>query len=169
MYLSTKEYDEKYINNNNSQSKTDKSKSVSGTVCAFWLKGSCKNGNNCEFLHEKNPNKYPECPHGINCTRQGIDCPFKHTKKAPKECHSYNLGYCSHGKQCKDLHNEKNICLNYLLGFCPDGPQCKLYHLKSMITGGLDHLDYLARSLPPQFEQIKNPQQNNNLINTTNK
>ena len=42
MYLSTKEYDEKYINNNNSQSKTDKSKSGSGTVGEFWLKGFVK-------------------------------------------------------------------------------------------------------------------------------
>ena len=168
MYCPTKELDEKYTNSNNNQARTDKSKSVSGTVCAFWLKGSCKNGNNCKFLHEKNPDKYPECPYGINCTRQNIDCLFKHTKKTPKECHAYNSGYCSHGKNCKDLHKEQNICLNYLLGFCPDGPNCKLYHFKTTIPDGQDNLEYLARSLP-QFDQMKNQQQNNNIIQSNTK
>ena len=138
--------------NNNNQVKTDKSKSVNGVVCSFWLKNSCKYGASCKYLHEDIPEKYPECEHGINCTKPG--CPFKHTKKAQKECHAYNSGYCSHGKLCKDLHKEQNICLNYLLGFCPDGPNCKLFHLKTMITPGQDNLDYLAKSLP-NFEQLK--------------
>ncbi len=147
MFCPTNELDQKYIKNN--QVKTDKSKSVNGTVCLFWLRGSCKNGDNCNYLHENIPEKYPECPHGLSCTKQG--CLLKHTKKEQKECHSYNSGYCVHGKQCKDSHNHKNICLNYLLGFCPEGPNCPLYHFKTMITPGQDNLDYLAKNLP-KFE-----------------
>ena len=146
MYLLTKDIDEKLNNNQNKTS--NKSKPVRDEVCRFYLKGNCKNKDNCPFLHENNPDKYPECPHGLNCKGRGIDCPFKHTKKLPKECHAYSNGYCPNGKFCKDLHNEQNICLNYLLGFCPDGPNCKLFHLRSMITAGQDNMDYLARSTP---------------------
>ena len=147
MYCPTNELDQKYVNNNN-LNKTDKSKSINGTVCLYWLKGQgqCRNGDNCKFLHEAIPEKYPECPHGINCTKQG--CPLKHIKKERKECNAYNYGYCSHGNQCKDSHNQKEICLNYLLGFCPEGPNCQFYHFKTMITPGQDDLDYLAKSLP---------------------
>ena len=148
MYIQTNELEQKYIKNN--QIKTDKSKPVNGTVCIYWLKGTCKNGENCNFLHENILEKYPECSHGSNCNKVG--CPFKHSKKEQKECHSYNSGYCVHGKNCKDCHIKKKICLNYLLGFCPEGPNCPLYHFKTMITPGQDNLDYLAKSLP-KFEQ----------------
>ena len=149
MYCPTNELDQKY--GNTTQVKTDKSKSINSVVCLHWLKGSCKNGNNCTFLHEHIPEKYPECQHGVNCTKQG--CPFKHIKKEQKECHSYNSGYCPYGKKCKDYHKPKDICLNYLLGFCPDGPNCQLYHFKTMITPGQDNLDYLSKNLPSN-EQI---------------
>ena len=148
MYCPTNELDQKYINNNINKIKADKSKSINGTVCYYWVKGTCKNGDSCNYLHENIPERYPDCPHGINCTKQGQGCPFKHIKKERKECPSYNSGYCSFGKQCKDLHNQKEICINYLLGFCPDGPNCQLYHFKTMITPGQDDLDYLSKSLP---------------------
>ena len=151
MYFPSNELTQKYAKN--TQTQTDKSKSVNGTVCIFWLKGQCKNGDNCNYLHEDIPDKYPECPYGINCTKQP-GCPFKHIKREQKECHAYNSGYCSHGKQCKDLHNRKNICLNYLLGFCPEGPNCQFYHFKTMITPGQDNLDYLSKSIP-NLEQLK--------------
>jgi hypothetical protein len=30
-------------------------------VCKHWLRGLCKKGDNCEFLHEYNLRKMPEC------------------------------------------------------------------------------------------------------------
>ena len=118
-------------------------------VCIYFIKGDkCIYGDKCKFLHEDIPEKYPECKHGINCTRKNIDCKLKHTKKPQKECHAYNAGYCPNGKNCKDLHNEKDICLNYLLGFCPQGPNCNKLHLKTMIAPGIDNLSYLAKSPP---------------------
>ena len=136
--------------NTNAQAQEPKNNVIGGLVCTFWLKGICKNGSNCKFLHEKIPEKYPECPHGMNCIKINNGCPFKHTVKLQKECHAYNAGYCPLGKNCKDLHKERDLCLNYLLGFCPEGPNCKFVHLKTMITPGQDNLDYLAKSIPNQ-------------------
>ena len=31
------------------------------TVCKHWLRGLCKKGNSCEFMHEYNLRKMPEC------------------------------------------------------------------------------------------------------------
>jgi len=103
--------EEKHTNTPNPDQKNN---NIGGTICAFWLKGNCRNGANCKFLHEKIPGKYPECPHGINCTRINNGCPYKHSKILQKECHAYNLGYCPNGKNCKDLHVEKELCINYL-------------------------------------------------------
>ena len=145
MYCPTNELDQKY--SKNPPAKVNKSKAVNATiVCSFWLNNSCKNGDNCNYLHEDIPEKYPECQYGVNCNKPG--CRLKHTKKELKECHAYNSGYCSHGKQCRDCHNQKEICLNYLLGFCPEGPNCPNFHIKTMITPGQDNLDYLSKSLP---------------------
>ena len=134
--------------NTNTQTQEQKNNVIGGLVCTFWLKGICKNGANCTFLHERIEEKIPECPHGMNCIKLNNGCPFKHTVKIQKECHAYNAGYCPLGKNCKDLHKKRDICLNYLLGFCPEGPNCKLFHLKTMITPGQDNLDYLAKSIP---------------------
>ena len=142
------EVDEK---NNIIQTPEKKNNNIGTTVCYYWLKtkGNCRNAN-CKFLHQDVPEKYPECPHGINCTKQNAGCIFKHTRKTQKECHAYNSGYCPYGKSCKDLHIERDLCINYLLGFCPDGPNCKLFHLKTMITPGQDNLNYLARDTSAQ-------------------
>ena len=143
MYGPTNELDQKYTRI--PPAKVNKSKPVNQTtVCYFWLNNQCKNGDNCNFLHEDIPEKYPECPHGTNCNNKG--CRLKHKKE--KECHSYNSGYCPKGKQCRECHNQKDICLNYLLGFCPEGPNCPNFHFKTMITPGQDNLDYLAKGLP---------------------
>ena len=75
----------------------NKSKLVGGTVCKYWLENRCKKGENCEYLHEMIKEKLPECPHGITCTKQGIDCPFKHTPRTTKECQYYAHGNCKEG------------------------------------------------------------------------
>ena len=32
------------------------------TVCKFWIQNGCKKGDACDFLHENDKTKYPECP-----------------------------------------------------------------------------------------------------------
>ena len=123
--------------NQNNQTPEQKNNNNGGTICSFYLKGYCKNGDKCKFLH-------PEGQLG----KQNSDSAVKFIKK--RECQAYNAGYCQQGKNCKDLHVERNLCINYLLGFCPEGPNCKLFHFKTMIPPGQDNLDYLAKSIPNQ-------------------
>ena len=148
MFKNFKDIEDRMINNTNNYSTSKpnaKSKLVGGPVCKYWLENRCKKGENCEFLHEIIKDKLPECPHGMNCTRQGIDCPYKHTRRIIKDCSYYDNGYCKDGKACKLTHKPRNVCLNYLLGFCPDGPNCKFYHWKSMINPVQDNLAYLSK------------------------
>lgn len=142
-----KEFEERLISNNafNSTKPSNKSKIVGGTVCKYWLEHRCKKGESCEYLHENIKEKLPECPHGMNCNRQGIDCPFKHTRRIIKDCPTYDVGYCKEGPNCKLAHKQKNLCLNYLIGFCPDGPNCKFYHMKSLIHPSEDNLTCLSK------------------------
>ena len=128
----------------NINKQTLKAKLNGGTVCKYWLDSRCKKGDACEYLHERRPDKLPECPHGTNCTKIGI-CPYKHTKRVIRDCMCYEHGYCKDGKNCKLAHKQKDICLNYLLGLCPDGPHCKFFHLKTPVHTSQDNLVYLTK------------------------
>lgn len=145
--IALKDLEEKEIHANafNIAKQSYKSKLVGGTVCKYWLENRCKKGENCEYLHENIKEKLPECQHGMNCTRQYFDCPYKHTRRIIKECVFYYNGYCKEGKNCKSSHKYKEVCLNYLIGFCPDGPNCKFYHLKSLINPMQDNMNSLTK------------------------
>ncbi|KAH3683632.1 hypothetical protein WICPIJ_005414 [Wickerhamomyces pijperi] len=101
-------------------------------VCKHWLRGLCKKGDNCEFLHEYNLRKMPEClffsKNGF-CT-QTPECQYLHLDPSSKipECLDYSKGFCPEGPNCKNRHIKRIICQNYLTGFCPDGPDCDLAH-----------------------------------------
>ena len=99
----------KVLDNLPDTQKKGKSKIVGGTVCRYWLENRCKFGDNCEYLHDNDKSKLPECPYLINvfqnntnitsvtCSK-GKDCPFKHTPRQIKECQNYANGYCKDGK-----------------------------------------------------------------------
>eukprot|EP00510_Aplanochytrium_minuta_P004571 CAMPEP_0184009192 /NCGR_PEP_ID=MMETSP0954-20121128/2443_1 /TAXON_ID=627963 /ORGANISM="Aplanochytrium sp, Strain PBS07" /LENGTH=947 /DNA_ID=CAMNT_0026288487 /DNA_START=71 /DNA_END=2911 /DNA_ORIENTATION=+ len=75
-------------------------------VCRHWVKGLCMKTVNCEFLHELNPDRMPECRWGEKC--QVPDCMFKHTKEQDRlECTYYTLGFCMHGSTCRYRHVRK--------------------------------------------------------------
>lgn len=100
-------------------------------VCKHWLRGLCKKGDECEFLHQFDMTKMPECfffaKFGM-CSNK--DCPFLHidpdTKR--KDCPWYDRGFCKHGPVCKNRHVRRVYCPSYLLGFCPEGTGCKFVH-----------------------------------------
>ena len=98
--------------NENNQTGEQKDNAAGGSVCVFWLKGNCKNGDNCEFLHEKISEKLPECPQGIFCTKINVGCPFKHTLKLKKE--NEVIYFCLNNLQCylckKPLNEACNNC-----------------------------------------------------------
>lgn len=73
----------------------------SRTVCKHWLRGLCIKGNECDFLHEYNLRKMPECffftKHGF-CS-SGDECMYLHITPHQRrpECRSYTAGFCRAG------------------------------------------------------------------------
>jgi len=69
------------------------------TVCKHWLRGLCKKGDACEFLHEYNLRRMPECwwfaKYGY-CSA-GDECLYAHPKERKVECPDYNRGFCMLG------------------------------------------------------------------------
>ncbi|NXF71408.1 CPSF4 factor, partial [Sclerurus mexicanus] len=98
-------------------------------VCKHWLRGLCKRGDGCDFLHEYDATKMPECYFYSKfgeCSNK--DCPFLHVDATPRDtvgCPWYDRGFCRHGPRCKYKHTRRVMCANYLVGFCPEGPKCK--------------------------------------------
>lgn len=100
-------------------------------VCKHWLRGLCKKGDDCEFLHKYDMERMPECYFFIKygqCSNK--ECPFLHLNPADriKDCPWYDRGFCKHGPHCKNRHVRRVMCVNYMCGFCPEGNKCKLSH-----------------------------------------
>lgn len=75
------------------------------TVCKHWLRGLCKKGDACEFLHEYNLRRMPECwwyaKYGY-CSA-GDECLYAHPKERKVECPDYNRGFCKLGMSFSPL------------------------------------------------------------------
>lgn len=100
-------------------------------VCKHWLRGLCKKGDNCNFLHVYDVPRMPECRFYIKynvCTNP--ECPFEHVKAEDKRgsCPWYDRGFCKHGPKCRQRHVKRVLCDDYVLGFCPKGKACDKSH-----------------------------------------
>lgn len=84
------------------------------TVCKHWLRGLCKKGNSCEFLHEYNLRTMPEC------------------------WFFGKYGFCSNGDECMYLHVDERMrvleCMDFRRGFCPKGISSHLNHSPSCLN-----------------------------------
>ncbi|EXJ88249.1 hypothetical protein A1O1_05179 [Capronia coronata CBS 617.96] len=105
-------------------------------VCKHWLKGLCKKGDACDYLHEYNLRKMSECQffNQNGYCQNGDECLYVHVKEDSKLplCEDYNRGFCEKGPRCGKRHVRRKLCEFYLAGFCPDGRDCKHgVHLKS--------------------------------------
>ncbi|WBW72660.1 mRNA cleavage and polyadenylation specificity factor complex zinc finger subunit Yth1 [Schizosaccharomyces osmophilus] len=102
---------------------------MGSVVCKHWLRGLCKKGEQCDFLHEYNLKKMPPCHFFAErgwCSN-GEECLYLHLdpSKQVGVCAWYNMGFCPLGPVCRGKHVRKtNICERYLSGFCPSGPNC---------------------------------------------
>lgn len=75
-------------------------------VCVHWVNSLCMKGEKCEFLHEMDLEKMPECRQGQRCIEKM--CPFKHVKDEERAlCNNYNLGFCQHGGTCRYQHKKR--------------------------------------------------------------
>ncbi|VDQ01046.1 unnamed protein product [Trichobilharzia regenti] len=100
-------------------------------VCKHWLRGLCKKGDDCEFLHEYDMTKMPECYFFSKfgeCMNK--ECPFLHIDPATKmqDCPWYDRGFCRNGPLCRNRHVRRVACKNYINGFCLKGRECKYAH-----------------------------------------
>ncbi|KAL7413420.1 hypothetical protein BDY24DRAFT_340768 [Mrakia frigida] len=114
------------------------------TVCKHWLRGLCKKGDQCEFLHEYNLRKMPECywlgKYGY-CPG-GDECLYYHPREKKRVCEDYKRGFCWLGPTCPRSHIPLQLCTLYASGFCPFGPSCTSGHPK-------DDLPPLSAYRPP--------------------
>ncbi|KAK5071806.1 RNA-binding component of cleavage and polyadenylation factor [Lithohypha guttulata] len=83
-------------------------------VCKHWLKGLCKKGDECDYLHEYNLRKM-------------------------SECQFYNQnGYCQNGDECLYVHVKEDsklpVCEDYNAGFCEKGPKCGKRHVRRKLS-----------------------------------
>lgn len=105
------------------------------TVCKHWLRGLCKKGDQCDYLHEYDMRKIPECRFyaTFGFCNSGDDCLYLHVDPAIKrrECERYNRGFCPKGPLCPKKHVRRVACPLYLAGFCPEGLDCTRGHIKS--------------------------------------
>lgn len=102
---------------------------LNSLVCKHWLRGLCKKGEHCEFLHEYNLRKMPECNFFMRngyCSN-GDECLYLHVDPMSRlpPCPHYDMGFCPLGPRCAKKHVRRKLCPFYLAGFCPDGPECK--------------------------------------------
>ncbi|KAL6942025.1 hypothetical protein ACO0QE_003189 [Hanseniaspora vineae] len=121
-------------------------------VCKHWLKGLCKKNDQCEYLHEYNLRKMPEClffsKNGFcnaNSNNHHEDCPFQHIDPKSGILINKHLGTFplndvdnvitlaavdESGKTGAGEDGVEEECEAYRLGFCYMGPQCKFKHTR---------------------------------------
>jgi len=76
-------------------------------VCKHWMKNLCMKGDKCDFLHQFDPDRMPECMLWLKfgkCTDP--DCTFRHVANEDRpECQRYRLGFCRYGLMCRSRHD----------------------------------------------------------------
>lgn len=142
------------------------SKGVDGEVCKHWVRGLCKKGDDCEYLHQYDMAKMPLCQFYSKtgeCAK-GDDCPFLHLDVGNKVtiCPWYKRGFCRNGADCKNTHKREELCPRYLTGFCFEGPDCPLAHPKFDLMINEDAQVALELAQQDQYGNMSDNNHNNN-------
>jgi len=76
-------------------------------VCKHWLRNLCMKGDKCDFLHQYDPNRMPECVFWLKSGKcNDPDCIFRHVQASERpECQRYRLGFCRYGPMCRSRHD----------------------------------------------------------------
>ena len=77
-------------------------------MCRYWLEGRCARDDECSYLHEYDPDKFPMCQFGKLCNNPR-KCKFLHVADELKqECTHYTSGFCWRGPACIYRHIKRN-------------------------------------------------------------
>jgi hypothetical protein len=108
-------------------------------VCRHWLRDLCMKGDKCDFLHQYDLARMPECAQWSRFGKcPDNDCDFRHdTEKM--ECQKYKFGFCKLGSQCKMRHDK--LSRNYLPETAPD------WFLKEIIPNFFDFVPKLPEEI----------------------
>lgn len=113
-------------------------------VCKHWLRDLCMKGDKCDFLHQYDLARMPEC---TQWSRMGrcIDqeCDFRHDTER-MECQKFKFGFCKMGSQCKMRH-ERHM-RSYLPEIIPD------WYLKELVPNIFEFVP----KLPEETVRITN-------------
>lgn len=89
-------------------------------VCKHWLRNLCMKGDRCDYLHQYDPNKMPECLFFLKfgkCTDP--ECVYRHVQSSERPlCQRYRLGFCKAGLLCRSRH--ESLPLDKLPEVLPD-------------------------------------------------
>ena len=87
-------------------------------VCKHWLRDLCMKGDKCDFLHQYDLARMPECLQWSRFGKCGDqECDFRHDTER-MECQKYKFGFCKLGSQCKMRHDKHSRA--YLPEIMPD-------------------------------------------------
>jgi hypothetical protein len=98
-------------------------------VCMHWVNGLCMKAEHCEFLHEMDTERMPDCRQGGLCTPRRLS---EHQLTSPR-VRAPSAGQRCTDKTCAFKHvkdEERPLCNNYRLGFCQHGATCRYQHRK---------------------------------------
>ena len=108
-------------------------------VCKHYLRGLCKKGDCCDFVHQYDLSRMPTCQFFLAYGECGNpDCNFLHVKQDAEEedCDDYTHGFCPLGVKCERTHKRAVVCAAWLAGFCASGLECDSAHPKFELDGG---------------------------------
>ena len=127
--------------------------SNSDKVCKHWLRDLCKKGDQCEFLHEYNLRKMPECHFyttfgtvsaaaaaAVAAAATGANSPGSNRTCARPVCRGIAAaGHCNNGDECKYLHVDpearRRPCPWYERGFCKNGARTRVCRVRAVARG----------------------------------
>ncbi len=115
-------------------------------VCKHWLRDLCMKGDKCDFLHQYDLARMPECLQWAKfgkCADQ--ECDFRHDTER-MECQKFKFGFCKLGAQCKMRHDK--LTRPFLPEIVPD------WYLKELVPNIFDHVP----RLPEEAVRVTNYQ-----------
>ncbi|PIA41801.1 hypothetical protein AQUCO_02200316v1 [Aquilegia coerulea] len=110
---------------------------VSPPLCTDFVKGRCRRGSQCRFLHQEN-NDYEDRRHSVGVpedswgSRHERVGSYVHPNNLEQD---YSRNELSHGYESQRSKRSSEMCINFLRGKCIRGSSCRFIHETSIADG----------------------------------